>query len=595
MKYGARIAATVLAASSLNTVLAQSQTWCGKNFMPNQTVVLPGGQFQLPPSSDEPLVAFRCSPGFRPYLQEDAKTASMIIDTPIVYQYIQGASPITLSTNSSGGLGTMNVTISIGGQVFANPQVPLNTTEYQVALDLSTLQTQNTAYQVTCTATYQGETSSVASLYNHIRPYYSASASLLYLPDTNGSVVKTDLRTGTLWTRPANGTGGPFQPFIPQGFYVSFDQYLAKNLSIIDQLQIDGFNTVGSVSLLCCGPKLTLPQIHPIPPYDNATLFQQVANRAAALGLYIIYDMRSSYQNFTTVTPQVETYKSLPNLLLWETAHEPDGNSDPFNAARDTYDLIYEIDGYHPVSIVLNCQDYNFAPYVEGADIVLEDAYPIGINATFSPVWHTECSPYFGHCGCDNCQGNGYDVKARIQTYKDRLNILGYDRTKSVWVTPQAIGNGSYWNTTPTGQQWSAMSVTSFSHGATGAISFQYPTTTNNVTTIEGTAPAFTRIITQYVQPFIANPTVTHATYNISGVDASVWWNGTTYLILGANFNVTAENVHVPWATIGLKGITSNDTSQLHRIYTVSQIPDASGFNFGSNGVTIYTATPPPQ
>jgi len=56
------------------------------------------------------------------------------------------------------------------------------------------------------------------------------------------------------------------------------------------------------------------------------------------------------------VTAQVATYSSLPNLLLWKTAHEPDGNSDPFNAAHDTYDLIYEMDGYHPVSIVLNCQ-----------------------------------------------------------------------------------------------------------------------------------------------------------------------------------------------------------------------------------------------
>ena len=88
-------------------------------------------------------------------------------------------------------------------------------------------------------------------------------------------------------------------------------------------------------------------------------------------------------------------------------------------------------------------QDYNFSPYVEGADIVLEDAYPVGINATYSPVWHTECTPDFGHCGCDNCQGNIYDIKARIQTFKDRLNILGYDRTKTVWTTPQAFGSGA--------------------------------------------------------------------------------------------------------------------------------------------------------
>ena len=120
---------------------------------------------------------------------------------------------------------------------------------------------------------------------------------------------------------------------------------------------------------------LTLSQIHPIPPYGDATVFEQVLNRTVELGLYLIYDMRScvdgirwvpslphyffvfrNYQNLTAVAQQVGAYGSLPNLLLWETAHEPDGNSDPFDAARNTYDLIYEMDGYHPVSIVLNCQ-----------------------------------------------------------------------------------------------------------------------------------------------------------------------------------------------------------------------------------------------
>jgi len=73
----------------------------------------------------------------------------------------------------------------------------------------------------------------------------------------------------------------------------------------------------------------------------------------------------------TAVAQLVNTYSSLPNLLNWETAHEPDGNSDPLNAAQQAYDLIYQMDGYHPISIVLNCEDYNFSPYVTGADIVL--------------------------------------------------------------------------------------------------------------------------------------------------------------------------------------------------------------------------------
>jgi hypothetical protein len=308
MKYSARIAATVLAASS-STVFAQ--TWCvssigrvgnalidphsrcGKNFMANQTIVPPGGQFQLPTSSQEPLVAFRCSPAFRPYLEEDAQDAAFVIDTLIVYQYIQGASPISLSSSGSnssegGDLGTVNVTISIGNQVFASQAVPLNATGYEIPLDISALAAQKTGYNVTCSATYQAETSSSPTTQQ-----FSANTSLLYLPDTQGSVVKTDLRTGVLWAQPANGTGGEFQPFIPQGFYLSFDTALAKNLTYIDQLKLDGFNTVGYIPLLCCVSKLTISQIHAIPPYDNATLFEQVLNKTVELGLYFIYDLRT--------------------------------------------------------------------------------------------------------------------------------------------------------------------------------------------------------------------------------------------------------------------------------------------------------------
>ena len=218
--------------------------------MSNQTVVPPGGQFQLPATSAEPLVAFRCSPAFRPYLEEDATSAAIIVDTPIVYRYLQGASPISLSGSNSWGyddLGKMEVTISVGDRVFAMQQVPLNTTKNEIYIDLSTLEAQKSPYTVTCNATYQAEASSWPTT-----QYFSANASLLYLPDTNGSVVKTDLRTGSLWARPADGKGGNFEPFLPQGFYIQFDPYLVQNLTLIDQLKDDGFNTVRSIFFLWC-------------------------------------------------------------------------------------------------------------------------------------------------------------------------------------------------------------------------------------------------------------------------------------------------------------------------------------------------------
>ncbi|KAI6003487.1 hypothetical protein F5J12DRAFT_155331 [Pisolithus orientalis] len=553
--------------ASISTVLAQSSTWCGKNYMANQTVVPPGGQFALPSKSDDPLLAFRCAPAFRPYLQEDAKNATFVVDTRIVYDWISGASPITLpgsanTPSSDCDAGNVTVVIEVGG-LRTTHEVPLNATGYEVPLDISKLSAQQTSYNVSCSALYLASAS---------KPQvYSANTTLLYLPNSNNSVTKTDLRTGSLWVRPVNSPGSPFQPFVPQGFYVSFDPYLLKNLSYIDQLKDDGFNT-----------------IHPVPPYDNATVFEQVLNRTVELGLYVIFDMRSYYQNLTAVAELVNTYKSLPNLLTWETAHEPDGNSDPLSAAKQAYDLIYQLDGYHPIGIVLNCEDYDFTPYVEGADIVLEDAYPIGINATYSLVWHTPCTPDFGHCGCDDCKGGLIDIKARIQTYKDRLDILGYDRTKTVWTTPQAVGNGAYWTTIPTGAQWAAIGLISFNHGATGSMSYQYPTTTGNSTTIEGTAMILTNIITEYVQPYLVRPQVAYSLHSYGSVDAGVWYDGTSYLLIAANVNGT--ETFVPWGSLGLGKVT-NAAAQVQARFSVGQPFNDTGLTSTPTGVGIYTVT----
>ncbi|KAG1732635.1 uncharacterized protein EDB91DRAFT_664266 [Suillus paluster] len=574
MKYNKSFTA-IMAAGLVRGSLAQSATWCGKNYRANQSVVHPGGHFVLPTRSVQPLLSFRCAPVFRPYLEEDAKSAAFVVDTPIVYDSITGAESIILpssSSSSSGstGLGSLNVTITVGS-VHTTANVPLNATGVQIPVDIRMLEAQKTAYDVSCFATYSVPSSSKSQPAD--QQTFKTSASLLYLPDTTASVTKTDLRTGALWVRPANGEGGAFAPFIPQGFYINFDKYLAKNLTMIDQLKADGFNT-----------------LHPIPPYENLTIFQQVIDKTVSAGMYIVYDMRSNYLNLTAVAQQVNTYASVPNLLNWETAHEPDGKSDPQDAARATYDLIYQMDGYHPISIVLNCEDYNFSPYVNGADIVLQEAYPIGINATFSPVWHTECTPDFGHCGCDNCQGTLSDIKTRVQTYRNRLNILGFDRTKSVWTTPQAFGSGAYWNTTPTGQQWAAMGLTSFSHGALGSKSFQYPTTTGNITTIEEMAGNLTVLVKNFVQPFIVDPNATFASYDYKGVDAGVWHNGTAYLLLVTN--LVNAGVFMPWTAFGLPASTTNATTQVQHIFSVSQNTSVTGLNVRPGGIGIYTVTP---
>ena len=69
------------------------------------------------------------------------------------------------------------------------------------------------------------------------------------------------------------------------------------------------------------------------------------------------------------------------------TGDEPDGWEDPQNGTTIAYDTINSLDGYHPVSLVLNCENYFFPEYTVGTDIVMQDTYMIGNNVTFSSQW----------------------------------------------------------------------------------------------------------------------------------------------------------------------------------------------------------------
>jgi hypothetical protein len=156
------------------------------------------------------------------------------------------------------------------------------------------------------------------------------------------------------------------------------------------------------------------------------------------------FNPRSTYGNASAVAEQVAAYQSQPNLLLWYTADEPDGSLDPPSLATDSYSIIASADPYHPVSLVLNCQDYMFGAYAAGADIVLQDTYEIGANTTWSLVWDTPCTVDFGVCGCDNCKGVLEDVSDRVDEFLQRLDILGWELQKTVWSVPQGFGEAKY-------------------------------------------------------------------------------------------------------------------------------------------------------
>jgi len=49
---------------------------------------------------------------------------------------------------------------------------------------------------------------------------------------------------------------------------------------------------------------------------------------------------------------------------------------------------------------------------------------------------------------------------ARMDSLKERLEVLGWERTKGVWIVPQAFGGAEYWPREPTGNEWLVQSIT---------------------------------------------------------------------------------------------------------------------------------------
>ena len=205
---------------------------------------------------------------------------------------------------------------------------------------------------------------------------------------------------------------------------------------------------------------------------DNMTAVIDTMDR---LNLFLQYDMRHSYRNLSAIAEQVPLVKDHPSLLTWYTADEPDGWQYDLNSTKEAYDVIAKLDPYHPIALVLNCQNYYFREYTAGADIIMEDAYPIGINATYSRKWETPCNETLGDCGCDNCVGSLLDVPNRIDDYQAYgAWIGGAAKRKPIWAVPQAFGNQDYWDRYPTAAEVWAMDLMALNHGAKARLGWIY-------------------------------------------------------------------------------------------------------------------------
>lgn len=383
-------------------------------------------------------------------------TGEFIVDAAL--SYINGQ-PWTNSTPSNAGGNGMqpfgmlefDIRIETSDQLLVSNGVAVNTTSNLFEFDLTKLKPRMDPYKIVL---YGAPTSSYKN------QSYTATTELYYLPaKNNGSSVKIDNLYGGMLVA-NNASDYAFEPLVPFGFYTSCSGYLNYSLANVSAYKDMGFTAVNPVCAFTDG--------------NLSYLFDWMDE----VNLWYQYDMRGSYLNLTSVAEQIPLVKDRSAFLSYYTADEPDGWQYALNSTRLAYDLLKKEDPYHPTGLVLNCDNYYFKQYSSGADYIMEDAYPIGINATYSRPWDTPCNITYGDCGCDDCKGELQDVSDRLDRlfdYQEWLNEV----EKPLWAVLQAFSGEGYWSRDPTPQETWAMMVLSFNHRAKAIMSWDFPTSSS--------------------------------------------------------------------------------------------------------------------
>jgi hypothetical protein len=492
----------------------------------------PGGQFNYPQPQSAPLLYVTVEPRYTIFLESDGG-GSFIVNAPISHIFGQSFDNVTY-TNTDGGKRTLipgpfttlavDIMVEDTGMLLVSDFVDVNSTENLFSFSFSGLTARDKPYLISLYGTsldgYQS---------------YSATTEIYILPDRTdgGSTVKIDNLYGGLWVQnKANNWSGWYAVY-PSGFYAD-GGYIFQAADNLYAYQDAGMTSINLV------PDDTT--------FDYATL-DQYWDMMDEINLLNIYDMRYTYTNTTSVTDQVNMFKNRTTLLMWYTGDEPDGAGDPLNSTKLAYKAIKAIDPYHPVSLVLNCANFYFKDYAAGADIILEDAYPVGINATWSKPFDTPCNTTYGDCGCDECVGELEDVSNRLDTFTTYQAALDTP-TKPQWAVLQGFGGDGYWNTVPSEAEFLVMMILSINHNAKGLSSWWYPSS-EPLQTIMGTIGKILQASPVIDFVYGTNPVSKLPVKNGPLLDVSSWTIGSQMMVGIANGIVVSTNQEV---TITLPG-----------------------------------------
>jgi hypothetical protein len=234
--------------------------------------------------------------------------------------------------------------------------------------------------------------------------------------------VKIDLQTGGMI---ADG-----MPFFPFGFYC-------------------GGNVLGLANEVTHGFTHMAPYQSNLP--ETFAERKAYMDRCAQVGLRVQYSVNSligsghngarglplsEEEKWEILKKEIIAFRDHPALLAWYINDEPDGQGRPPALLEKAYQLVHELDPYHPVSIVFMLPS-KFSLYRGGMDIAMTDPYPIP-----GPV-------------------------SMVEEFVKQMN-LDYRHEKSVWLVPQAFGGQEMWAREPTPKEIRVMTYLGLVNGVKG-------------------------------------------------------------------------------------------------------------------------------
>lgn len=269
-----------------------------------------------------------------------------------------------------------------------------------------------------------GRNEILCNLYENENTLFSKKIEILILKPKQNA-VQIDRLNGGLFVQ-----GLPFFPF---GFYC----YSPVNPLLLEEEAVKGFNLVSPYQKIY---------------EDRLNDRIEYMNRCAELGLKVNYNLCSvaggggvgsgllsipEEKRIKLLENEVKRFKDHPALLSWYISDEPGLNKFPAEKLENIYQIIKNLDPYHPISIVFNLPD-QAKKYAEAFDILMADVYPI----PFQNIEKVE--------------------KVTKELFAD------FKHQKPIWLVPQAFGGNEWWQREPTKQELRAMTYLALAKGATG-------------------------------------------------------------------------------------------------------------------------------